>query len=111
MTTVVVELAQTASHVFHALWLTIFFAASRRQVSHRRRVIRKMQEEGPVMSCLSCSSPMNREFTAEINIHFPGLSGLDKPTIWVFPRLSVCLGCGCAQFKIPDGELKQLQTR
>ena len=54
---------------------------------------------------------MNSEFTAEINIHFPGRSGLDKPTIWVFPRLSVCLGCGCAQFEIPDGELKQLQTR
>src|SRR5215471_5612937 len=75
------------------------------------RVIRKMQEKGPVISCPSCSSPMNREYTAEINIHFPGPSGFDKPTIWVFPRLSVCLGCGCAQFTIPDGKLKQLQTR
>jgi len=75
------------------------------------RVIRKMQEKGPIMSCPSCYSPMNSEFTAEINIHFPGLSGLDKPTIWVFPRLSLCLGCGSAQFKIPDAELKQLQTR
>jgi hypothetical protein len=54
---------------------------------------------------------MDREFTAEINIHFPGLSGLDKPTVLVFPQLSVCLGCGCAQFKVPDRELQQLQTR
>jgi hypothetical protein len=70
-----------------------------------------MHEKGTSMSCPSCFAPMNREFTAEINIHFPGVSGLDKPTVWIFPRLAVCLGCGRAQFKIPEGELKQLQTR
>jgi len=35
MMTVVVELAQTASRVFHALWLTIFFADSGWQVRSR----------------------------------------------------------------------------
>jgi len=103
MTIVAVELARTASGVVHPLWLTSFS-----QKGDRLAIEGKTP---PIMSCPSCHSPMNREFTAEINIHFPGLSGLDKPTVWVFPRLSVCLGCGCAQFKIPDEELKQLQPR
>jgi hypothetical protein len=49
-----------------------------------------------------------REFTAEVNIHFPGMDGLTKPTVLVFPQLSVCLGCGVAHFDVPDAELKRL---
>jgi hypothetical protein len=43
-----------------------------------------------------------------IAIHFPGLQGLDKPIVWVFPKLLVCLNCGAAQFAIPESELSVL---
>jgi len=57
--------------------------------------------------CRLCQS-VNREFTAEVNIHFPGMKGLNKPSVMVFPRLSVCLDCGVAQFDVPDAELLRL---
>jgi len=60
--------------------------------------------------CRFCRSA-NREFTAEVNIHFPGMKGLDKPTVWVFPQLFVCLDCGVAQFDVPDAELERLAER
>jgi hypothetical protein len=43
-------------------------------------------------------------------IHFPGLKGLDKPVVWVFPKLVVCFGCGLTQFTIPEAELRQLEN-
>ena len=43
-----------------------------------------------------------------MNIHFPGMAGLTKPTVWLFPSLSVCLDCGVAQFDVPDAELQRL---
>ena len=43
-----------------------------------------------------------RNFAGEINIHFPGLKGLDKPTVWVFPKLVVCFDCGFTEFLIPE---------
>jgi len=46
-----------------------------------------------------------REFTAEIGVHFPGLKNIDKPTVWVFPELVVCLYCGLAEFVILETEL------
>lgn len=38
-------------------------------------------------------------------LHFPGLKGLDKPIVWVFPEVLVCLECGLAEFSIPETEL------
>ena len=64
---------------------------------------------GLVMSCLSCTSGNQAEFTAEINIHFPGLKNLDKPSVFVFPKLLVCLDCGGSRFTIPETELARLQ--
>jgi hypothetical protein len=63
-----------------------------------------------VMSCLSCGSVRNRLFNGEVAIHFPGFDGLNKPIVWVFPNLTVCLDCGQAQFNIPDRELQILMT-
>jgi hypothetical protein len=51
---------------------------------------------------------MQSKFTAEIAIHFPGLKGINKPHVWVFPELLVCLGCGTAEFIVPETELKML---
>jgi hypothetical protein len=58
--------------------------------------------------CPFCRSVNQREFTAEVNIHFPGMKGLDIPTVWVFPRLAVCMDCGKTQFTISDTELSRL---
>jgi len=60
------------------------------------------------MSCKSCDSDRQSRFTGEIAIHFPGLEGLDKPIVWVFPQLVVCLNCGVAEFQIPTEKLQLL---
>ena len=61
-------------------------------------------------ACKRCQSKNKKTFTSEVAIHFPGLSGLKKPIVWVFPQLSVCLDCGCTELAIPERELKVLQT-
>jgi hypothetical protein len=60
------------------------------------------------MPCKSCQSSNLCNFNAEINIHFPGLDGLTKPTVWVFPKLLVCLDCGLTEFLVPTDELLRL---
>jgi hypothetical protein len=60
------------------------------------------------MSCKSCGSINQRNFTGEIAIHFPGPKNIDKPVVWVFPELVVCLDCGTAEFAVPGAELRQL---
>lgn len=60
------------------------------------------------MPCRSCQSENQRKFDGEINIHFPGLKGLDKPTVWAFPKLAVCLDCGFTEFQLEERELRLL---
>ena len=60
--------------------------------------------------CPSCQSENKKTFTGEIAIHFPGLKSLNKPIVWVFPTISVCLDCGGAQFAVPERELEVLRT-
>jgi len=57
------------------------------------------------MSCKSCLSEHQSKLNAEVAIHFPGLKGLDKPIVWVFPKLLVCLDCGVTEFSLPEREL------
>jgi len=59
--------------------------------------------------CRSCQSANQSTFNGEIAIHFPGLDGLDKPIVWVFPELLVCLHCGFAEFTVPERELQVLE--
>jgi hypothetical protein len=61
------------------------------------------------MLCKSCGSENLQKFRGEVAIHFPGLKNIDKPIVWVFPELTVCLDCGVAQFAVPQDELRQLQ--
>jgi hypothetical protein len=60
------------------------------------------------MACKQCSSDHQSTFSTEVNIHFPGREGLDKPTVWVFPKVLVCLDCGLAEFVFPKNELHAL---
>jgi hypothetical protein len=43
-----------------------------------------------------------------MGIHFPGLKNIDKPVVWVFPELVVCMDCGTAEFSVPEAELRRL---
>ena len=61
------------------------------------------------MSCKSCGSDSAGKFPAEIAIHFSGLKNLDKPHVWIFPTLVVCLNCGYTEFAIPEDELGLLR--
>ena len=60
------------------------------------------------MPCVSCGSVNQSKFTAEMAIHFPGLKNIDKPVVWVFPELVVCMNCGTAEFSVPKAELREL---
>jgi hypothetical protein len=60
------------------------------------------------MSCASCKSADQGEFTAEINIHFSSLEDANKPGIFVFPKLLICLNCGFSRFTTPASELALL---
>ena len=57
------------------------------------------------MPCKSCGSVNQKKFSAEMQIHFPGLKDIDKPVVWVFPDV---LDCGTAEFAVPEEELRQL---
>jgi len=63
------------------------------------------------MPCKSCGSVSQKKFIAEMAIHFPGLENINKPVVWVFPELVVCLDCGSAEFAVPEAELRQLAKR
>jgi hypothetical protein len=58
--------------------------------------------------CPLCRSHNQADFSSEILIHFTGFTNLDKPGVWVFPILLVCLDCGFLQSKVPASELKRL---
>jgi hypothetical protein len=60
------------------------------------------------MSCKVCQSESQSNFNGELAIHFPGLKGLDKPIVWVFPKLVVCRDCGVTEFIVPEAELRVL---
>jgi hypothetical protein len=61
-------------------------------------------------SCMShCSScHTGSMFNGEIGIHFRGREGLDKPVVFLFPEIAVCLDCGFAEFMVPGTELQVL---
>jgi len=61
------------------------------------------------MACKRCASDKRGKYTAEMNFHFPGAEGLDKPSVWLFPEVVVCLECGLAEFNVPEAELGTLR--
>ena len=63
------------------------------------------------MRCRSCAATLGGQtFTGEIALHFPGFDGLNKPIVWVFPRVLVCVQCGFAEFVVPEDSLKALRN-
>jgi hypothetical protein len=60
------------------------------------------------MLCRACGSEKLGRYMAEIAIHFPGLNNINKPAIFVFPTVFVCVDCGTAEFTFSDDELRLL---
>jgi hypothetical protein len=61
------------------------------------------------MACKSCGSVNQKNFIGEMGIRSPGLKGLDKPIVWVFPELIACLDCGTAELVVPENKLDELR--
>src|SRR5262249_42966581 len=56
--------------------------------------LRSMESNQGTRTCKRCLSQSQKEFSGELAIHFKGLAGLNKPIVWVFPKLLVCSQCG-----------------
>lgn len=59
--------------------------------------------------CKHCHSERLGGYWGELAIHFTGFAGLNKPIVWVFPQLLVCLHCGFTEFVVPERELQVLE--
>ena len=63
------------------------------------------------MTCKSCGSEKQDKFGAEVAIHL----SINKPLVFIFPELLVCLYCGKAElaegFVVPQDELRLLAKR
>ena len=68
-----------------------------------------MESNQGTRKCKRCLSQSQKEFSSELAIHFKGLAGLNKPIVWVFPKLLVCSQCGFAEFTVPERELRVLR--
>jgi hypothetical protein len=61
------------------------------------------------MTCKGCHSEKRSVYNGEVAIHFSGREGLEKPIVWNFPKLLVCLHCGFTEFTVPKRELQVLE--
>lgn len=61
--------------------------------------------------CIACGSEKRAKFAAEIAVHIPGLNNLDKPHLFVFPEILVCMNCGKAEFTVPESQLLMLANK
>ena len=66
-------------------------------------------QSGGTPQCKQCHSEHLGNFTGELAIHFTGLAGLNKPIVWVFPKLLACLDCGLTELMVPERELDVLK--
>ena len=59
--------------------------------------------------CQSCASWNLVRLSTEICLHFPGLSGLERGPIFVFPKLTICLDCGFLHSRLSAEELRPIK--
>jgi hypothetical protein len=61
------------------------------------------------MGCKRCASDYLNDFGGEVALHVPGLDGLNRPIVWVFPKLTTCLNCGFVEFVLPEEQRELLR--
>ena len=66
---------------------------------------------GKALCCKVCGSGNVQKLRGEIAMRVPGLKNIDKPVVWVFPDILVCMDCGIAEFAVPEDELRILAKR
>ena len=66
--------------------------------------------EGMPVACAFRTSSKQKEFSAEVDIHFPDLRDVNERGVLVFPRLLICLDCGYSSFITPAPELARLRA-
>jgi len=62
------------------------------------------------MPCSACASEKQVGVPAEMILHFTGPKNLDKPGVWLFPKVLLCLDCGSSRFSVPEKELALLAS-
>ena len=63
------------------------------------------------LACRVCGSEHVQKLRGEIAMRVPGLKNIDKPVVWLFPDIVVCMDCGIAEFAVPQDELRMLVKR
>jgi hypothetical protein len=63
------------------------------------------------MSCPSCASLNQAEFTTEMMIHFSGPMRVDNPGVRMFPKVLVCMDRGFSRFTTTEAQLRLLGKR
>lgn len=63
------------------------------------------------LPCKACGSENVHKLRGEIAMRAPGLKNIDKPVVWVFPDILVCMHCGIAEFAVPEDQLRMLAKR
>ena len=63
------------------------------------------------LPCKVCGSGHVQKLRGEIAMRVPGLKNIDKPIVWVFPDILVCMDCGIAEFAVPEDQLRILAKR
>jgi len=62
------------------------------------------------MSCKRCGSEKQTMLATEMNFHFPGWEGLEKPSVVLSSgEVLVCLDCGLSEFTVPYRERRALK--
>ena len=83
-------------------------------ITERKRM--KEERAGAAVSsladryCSSCGSTKVSKLSGEMALHFRGLQNINKPVVFMFPEVVVCLDCGASNFPIPQPELQRLRT-
>lgn len=69
-------------------------------------------EKRHVVTCKVCGATSLAKFSTEVAIHS---NNLDRPHVFVFPEILVCLNCGKPEFAevfvVPEDELRSLAKR
>jgi hypothetical protein len=59
------------------------------------------------MVCKVCSSGNQIQLKSEMCLHQP--SGFNRPELFIFPKVSICLQCGFTEFRLSDEDLLQVR--
>jgi hypothetical protein len=63
------------------------------------------------MPCKTCGSANLKKFPAEMCFKSSEPKNTEKPDVWLFPEVLVCLNCGDAAFAVPEKEIGQFRHR